>query len=158
MNTEKLLKLQAHLDGELSAQESRQVSEWLANDAEAQAVSQELREAKALLMGNERPAKVPESREFYWSKIEREILRSDAAADRKASTVLSRGLWRFAISFGSAAALIILALLLIKPLMQSGSLVSYFQEIETPIEEANAISFHSQAAGMTVVWIDSGSN
>ena len=36
-----------------------------------------------------------------------------------------------------------------------GSLAS-LQEIETPLAETSAISFHAQEVGITVVWVDTG--
>jgi anti-sigma factor RsiW len=158
MNTEIILKLQAYLDEELTAEEARQVSAWLASDAEAQAVCRHLRDTKALLAGNELPVKVPETQEFYWSKIQREITRLEAASDHEPPPVLARWWMRLAVPLAGVAVLVLLLLMLVKPLSESGALAGSFHEIETQIEEANAISFHSQAAGMTVVWIDSGSN
>lgn len=157
MNTENLLKLQAYLDDELTAEEARQVSAWLANDPEAQTVCRHLRDTKAWFAGNELPVKVPESREFYWSKIEREIARLEVASDRQPSPV-ARWWMRLAVPLAGVAVLVFLLLFAVKPFSRSGALAGYFHEIDTPLEEANAISFHSQAAGMTVVWIDSGSN
>ena len=154
MKTENLLKLQAYLDDELTAQESRQVSKWLASDPDAQAVCRQLREAKTLLAGNEWPVRVPETREFYWSKIERRIVRLEAAADSESAPAAAPWWVRLAAPLAGVAVLIILVLALVKPFSGAGALAGYFHEIETPLEESNAISFHSQAAGMTVVWID----
>lgn len=158
MNTENLLKLQAYLDDELTAQESRQVNEWLARDAEAQAILRQLRDTNALLAGSEPPLRVPETREFYWSKIQREITSIEAATTRERAPVRTSWWMRLALPFAGVAILIFLVTFAVKPFSRSGSLAGYFHEIETPLEEANAISFHSQAAGMTVVWIDSGAN
>src|SRR5689334_12270401 len=74
MNHESQLKLQAYLDGELSAWQSRRVAAWLAQDAEARMLLAELRNTAAALPGNELEVKLPESREFYWGKIESRIL------------------------------------------------------------------------------------
>ena len=77
MNPDKALKIQSYLDGELSDREARSISEWLATDNEARLLFEELQFTKVALAKNEPELKLPESREFYWSKIEREIRRQD---------------------------------------------------------------------------------
>ena len=71
MNAEFQLKLQAHLDGELSERESREIETALATDAEARALLAELRNTCGALAGFEAELKLPEERAFYWSKIRR---------------------------------------------------------------------------------------
>ncbi len=154
MNNENLLKLQAYLDHELAPEEAAQVRNWLSIDPEAQAILQGLRETRALLAGNELLAKVPETREFYWAKIKREITRLDADLERGSSPVLAKWWMRYALPFAGVALLTLVLVTITKT--TSGPLAGSFHEIETPLEEASAITFHSQTAGMTVVWIDSG--
>src|SRR2546425_6017069 len=67
------LKLQAYLDGELPEAEARAVANWLAQDREAVALLGELRNTRQALVGLEVGVTLPESREFFWSKIERDI-------------------------------------------------------------------------------------
>ena len=54
MKPELELKLQAYLDGELSAREAREVEAAIANDAAAQGLLGELRTTTAVLRENER--------------------------------------------------------------------------------------------------------
>src|SRR5262245_6179124 len=77
MNRDLELKLQAYVDGELPPREQQSVAKWVAEDKEAQALLAELKVTKAFLSGNEPELSVPESRPFYWSKIQREIQRLD---------------------------------------------------------------------------------
>jgi negative regulator of sigma E activity len=156
INHDKALKLQAYLDNELSANEAGQISEWLARDDEARAVFEELRNTKSLISGNELDLKVAETREFYWSKIAREIARPSAGP----TTAPQEGTWRywwqrFAAPLAGAALLVTLFVFTLNQFNGFGRGGNSFQEIETPFEEANSISFHSQAAGMTFVWISS---
>ena len=72
-------KLMAYLDGELSEPESVEVREWLARDEEARALLAELQNTGAVLAGFEAGLKLPETREFFWSKIQREIERQERA-------------------------------------------------------------------------------
>src|SRR5437667_9183999 len=83
MNLEPELKLQAYLDGELSARQARKVAAQLENDAAAQQLLAELKMTKTLLGGSEQERKLLESPEFYWSKIQREIERTEPAAPPK---------------------------------------------------------------------------
>src|SRR5262245_49184294 len=85
MNEDQLLQLQAWMDGELPAEEARRVEALLRTSPEAEALASELRMTKGFLAGNEPEAKVPETRDFYWSKIRREIERTEAAESAAAS-------------------------------------------------------------------------
>src|SRR2546425_134197 len=78
MKFENELKLQAYLDGELSARETKAVAELVTQDTTARELLAELRFTKNALAGNEPEVKLPESREFYWCKIQREIQRLEA--------------------------------------------------------------------------------
>ena len=77
MNVEDGIKLQAHLDGELTGREAQQVAALIENDAEARGLFGELQQTKVWLKANELEMRLPESREFFWSKIERDIQRLD---------------------------------------------------------------------------------
>src|SRR5713101_5839664 len=79
MNQESELRLQSYLDGELSPCQARRVAEWLSRDPEAQALLGELKMTRTALAGNEPDLHLPEGREFYWSKIRREIERAEEA-------------------------------------------------------------------------------
>jgi len=139
------VKIQARLDGELSEQEARRMDEWIARDAEAGALAAELGRLKGVLSRNETAAAVPESREFYWSKIQREIQRMDR------SVVAARGGWswrRWAKPLAGLAALgCVLAI------VRWETSPPAFDEISATGEGMEAITFHDQSAGMTVVWL-----
>jgi anti-sigma factor RsiW len=158
MNQEKLLQLEAYLDNELPPAESKKVAEWLAVDEKARAIYEELRTTKTLLAGNELELKLPESPDFYWSKIQREINRLGTSELPEQPALLHTWWFRLTASLAGAALVMALIITMIRPQVGSSGLAGYFQEIETPIEEASAISFHSQAAGMRVVWIQSQDN
>ena len=89
MEQEQQLRLQAYLDGELPEAEARAVAEWLSRDGEAMALATELRQTTEALGGFEQGIRLPESREFYWSKIQRQIQREDAPAP--SSVTVARG-------------------------------------------------------------------
>ena len=93
MNDEQQLQLQAFLDGELPEKEARDVAALIARDAEAAALIAELRHTRQALGGFESGIKLPESREFFWSKVEREILRLEPARPAD-ETVAAVAWWR----------------------------------------------------------------
>jgi len=77
MNWEEQLKLQALLDGELPPDQARALSALVERDPAAAALLAELRTARQTLRSGEATAAITESREFYWSKIARDIERQE---------------------------------------------------------------------------------
>ena len=151
MNRESQLKLQAHLDGESAGREARQVAEWVGREAEAQSLLNELSQTRALLKGNEPETKLPESREYYWSKIEREILRAEQAAARASAEASPAPWWRrYWAPLCGASALTALMLLTLNPRMLTWSGV---EEFDNPLEEASTVTFRSEKEKTTVVWL-----
>ena len=128
INHETELKLQAYLDGELSSGEAKAVEDLSTHDADARALFEELKLTKSVLAENELEVRLPESRGFYWSKIQRQIEREEKAQATEQTE--PKG----------AETLVAL---------------DDSHEIETPLEETSSFSFQSEAAGMTVVWVDS---
>ena len=155
MNLDTKLKLQAYVDGELTETESREVAAWLVRDSEAQSLCEEIKGINRVLDLDELEVKVPESREFYWSKIEQDIAQS-AASEIERPTVGGYAWWMriFAPALGVALVLMT-TLTLVRHSSHSPSMASYPLEIETPLEDTSTISFHSPSAGMTVVWVQS---
>ena len=70
MNSELEIKLQAFLDGELPESQAREVRNLIQESSDARALLEELTWTKAVLEEGEANVTLPESREFYWSKIE----------------------------------------------------------------------------------------
>lgn len=75
-----ILKVQAYVDNELTQADAREVVALVERDPQARALCTELKELRTLVSANEIQVKLPESREFFWSKIEREIVRSSTIA------------------------------------------------------------------------------
>ncbi len=155
--TEQNLRLQAWVDDELSARERRQVQSWLAQDAGAHASATELRAVARCLAANETPRRVPESRDFYWSKIARAI-ESETAAHAAARPRTPWERWRRWWLPG-AAAVSLLALggfgfLRWSSEGQNPAVLAVVNDLETPIQEASSFSFRAEAERMTVVWVN----
>lgn len=161
MNYESQLKLQAYLDGELSAWQSRRVAAWLTQDAEARMLLAELQNTRTALQGNGLEVKLPESGEFFWSKIEREILRSRPAQTGR-EPVAWRGWSWLRQRLVPVSALAALAVMLTAAVLQYGGLstaaYSQLEEMETPLDDITAFAFRSHSSKMTVVWIKDRSN
>jgi anti-sigma factor RsiW len=144
MNDNFKLELQAWLDGELPAGKGQRIETEIARDEEAGCLVAELRFVKDTLAPNEMARTIPETREFYWSKIEREIQRqAEAPAPRRA---VWPGWLAPAAGFGALACLLLLA---VNPMVPPA-----FNETSAAGEGVEAITFHDQAAEMTVVWLD----
>lgn len=157
MNLDQTLQLQSYLDGELSSGESRQVTELLAKDAEARAIFEELKMTRTALAGNELEIKLPESRDFYFSKIKRQIEAEERRAQPVRSSVqmpLLARLARYILPVGGLAAAAA-ALMFIE---RSPSNASYVPGEGESSGEMAAYTYRSQSDRMTVVWLQDSSS
>jgi anti-sigma factor RsiW len=148
MNEELALKLQAYADGEVSDREARETADLLAKNADARALLAELQSTSDALAGFEAEIKLPESREFYWSKIEREIQRLEKAERLRSGSSLFRAWRRFFVSAGALAALAIAGLLVFSQPRSPRA-----AETESAFADSNAFTYHDYAAGTTLVWL-----
>jgi anti-sigma factor RsiW len=148
MDYKEQLKLQAYLDGELSEAEARQVAEWVARDQMAAGLLTELRQTREMLTGFEQEVKLPESREFFWSKVQAAIEREERVATPAPAVPLLTRLRRFLVP---AAGFAVLALLAIVTLHQPGT--GFMAGSETSFEDAQAFTYHDFSARATLVWL-----
>ena len=86
MNNDLELKLQAWLDGELSAAEAEKMQRLASEDPEAGRLVAELRGVSSAFFQAEPKIVFPETREFYWSKIQRQIRREAAVPPVRATS------------------------------------------------------------------------
>ena len=152
MKTEEMLRLQAYLDNEVSSAEGREIASWIARDADAAALYEELKGTKSLLVAdNELPLTVPETRDFYWSKIAREIERVEREPARQHSP---RPWWvRILAPMAGAAAL---AMFMFTSISTNPAVSAVHQERSNL--ENGTITFRSKDNSMTLVWISSDSS
>jgi len=150
MEYQNQLKLQSYLDGELPEDEAREVANWLARDQEAVALLTELRQTRQAVTGFEDGIRLPESREFFWSKIEREIQRQEAHTKEQAPRIP----WalRFRRFLMPATGLAVLALLALVVTREGGGSASD-SSVETALEDSGAFTYHDDSAGATLVWL-----
>ncbi len=149
MDLQTQLHLQAYLDGELPENEARRIANLLAQDSEAAALLKELRQTRQALTGFEDGVRVPESREFYWSKIQRAIEREQAPEPETTPSVPIWLLLRRLLAPATAiAVLIIAALFIITP---GGRIRG--TGMETALTDSGAMIYHDYSAGVTLVWL-----
>ena len=149
MKTEEMMRLQAYLDNEVSSAEGREIASWIARDSEAKALYEELKATKTLLAPeNELAATVPDSRDFYWSKIAREIERVEREPAREYT---ARPWWMRVLAPAAGAAA--LALILFTSISTNPHVTAVHQE-RSDLENGT-ITFRSKDNSMTLVWISS---
>lgn len=146
MNVETQLKLQSYLDGELPETERRHVEALLEKDSEARKLFAELSNTDRALAGFESEIKLPESREFYWSKIEREINRGQTTRAVEQAPPVFR-LWRLLVPAGSAAALLLVLAVILPGVLRHGGTIA-------DSDDAGVFTYHNYEAGATLVWLD----
>ncbi|MCL5098265.1 MAG: hypothetical protein M1608_12210 [Candidatus Omnitrophica bacterium] len=151
MNIDSQLKLQAYLDGELKAGQTRQVAEWLDKDPEARALFAELQHTTTIMTGNEPPVKLPVPGEFFWARIEREITARPSPRPRYSWAQW----WRVLLPLGAVGLLV--ALLLPRdaaPGKASSVATLKGMEVETYLPNSQVITFRSESEGVSFVWVD----
>ena len=149
MTNEQQLKLQAFLDNELPESEAREVAAWVGRDAETAGLLGELRRTRQALAGFDTGRTVPETREFFWSKIERDIKRLESGAARSR---VRPGWWhRFLVPMGAVAglALVVMVAGLRFGLWPAGPI----PETETSTSDAGTFTYHDYQNGTTLVWL-----
>ncbi len=148
------LKIQGYLDGQLASAERQEIAELIDRDPEARRLHEQLAVARTLLTANEPEYTLAETREFYWSKIEREIRKQAAAREPVRTFALGWQNWWVRLAGSFAAVALLSAVVLSSSRLSSLVRGSGPQEVELP-EEMSAITFHSESANMTVVWVQS---
>lgn len=149
MNHELEVKLQAYVDGELSASEARDLEVMLASNAEAKALTQELSWMRSAIKGNELQLPVTDTRDFYWSQIKRAIQseeRKTVSAERPALAG-----WRKFVA--PLTALAVVAILAVSVKLAAPPQDTWLAEVENMAEETHSVSFRAKSENMFVVWV-----
>ncbi len=119
-----------------------------AHDQEAVLLLGELRNTRQALKGSEAIVQLPESREFYWSKISREIQRLERPQPVEQKRPFIFRLQRFLVPVtGALAVAVFLGITLF------GNSGTALGETELSTEDMGAITFRSESEGMTTVWL-----
>jgi anti-sigma factor RsiW len=155
MTLEEQLKLQAWLDGELPPDQAAETSAWVARDPAAAALLAELKHTRQQLRSAESPPALPETREFYWSKIERDIQRSAARSPVRAESGLLGKLRLLILPAAAAAALAVV--IWAGHFYPSPGLPLKTADADTPVVETalasmDATTYRDAREGTTLVW------
>lgn len=155
MNWEQQLELQAWIDGELSAADARRVAAFAESNADARLLAVELRMAKAFISSNEPEVKLPETREFYWSQVQRRIERVESVSETS-SSLSWPFVWRRLVSPLSGLALVaFLAVVSFNtfrgPVIDDSA--RFMVEVENLSDDVGSISYRSQSENMFVVYL-----
>lgn len=150
MNYETQLKLQSFLDGELPENDAREIAAWVARDPQAAALLSELRHTREAVAGFEKGIRLPESPEFYWSKIRREIERCEPVAASKRPVFSVWGYLRRLAVPATALALVAIAGLLATQGMRGLGPVGM---TEVSVADTEALTYRDFSADTTLVWL-----
>ncbi len=145
MNRESYLKLRL----------AWRLAEELAGDKEAQALLAELRLTRTLLKDNEVARPVPESREFYWSKIEQAIRRAERDGETREATPWWVA-WRRFLAPAAAVALVTGVTLFTATIITppgTDDAGRSLPVVENLSEHTESFTFRSPSENMFVVWI-----
>jgi anti-sigma factor RsiW len=145
MDLETQLKVQAYLDGELPEAEARDVGNLVARDREALALHTELRNTRTALVGSEIGVELPESREFFWSKIQREIQRLEPSEPAPVPVPWFVRLRRLLVPVAGVALLVVAGLFALNPQGQPAT--------EMVTSESGVFTYRNETAGTTLVWL-----
>lgn len=173
MNPELEHQLQAWVDGQLPPDEARELAARVERDPALRALADNLRSFSRLLKDHEPVRGVPDSREFYWSRIRQGIERAGAAAAPAPESERAGGAWLrwLAWMVPAAGAALALVAFLSQPSPQErearpvavaeavegpraadrggpGNL-----EVESPSDQLTTLTFYSAQDAMTVVWL-----
>jgi anti-sigma factor RsiW len=161
MELETQLSIQALIDGELSDAKQREVEQLIATDAGAKALHTELSNTVGALRGGELERQLPESREFFWSKIADEIELSERREARaQARPAASVALWkRLLLPFAAAAALVLAFTVfqnegpqVVRPINDNPGVESV---ADTELELPESLIFDMYQEDATVIWVNS---
>ena len=150
MNTNQQLEIQAYVDGQLAAADARRVELQLADDPAGAALAAELRLVRDTVRRGEPVMAVPETREFYFSQIQRRIEAEEKAAARTAATPVAAPfdwLRRLLLPVAGVAAVAVVAALSLRTAPYVPG------EMVIASEEMGAITFRSEQNQLTVVYL-----
>jgi anti-sigma factor RsiW len=158
MSEEQQLKLQAYLDGELPEREAREILKWTQRDGEAAALLAELKNTRQAMAGAAPQMQVPESREFYWSKIAREVQYPKPQRTSATDGAIFAALRRFLLPASAVATLVIAGLFahFNTPNLGLESVADAdTPTVETAMADSDATTYRDASEGTTLVWFSS---
>ncbi len=149
------LKVQALVDGELTGREAEELLRHLESDTELKALHTRLTAVRGLMTGAELPRALPESGDFYWSRIAHEIEREDREAKRLAKPASNTNWWlRWLMPLTGVACLGLVLSLQPTTMPDLDIMLSGDHELELSDDEIDVMTFNTGDDTMSVVWLD----
>lgn len=142
------IKIQAFLDGELPEAEAREIAALIAGDQWAAALHKELKNTRRAMGQAEAGLQLPETREFYWGKISREIERLEREKPQTATDPVWQALARWLKPLGAVAAVAIVGLFA----WQQTNNGAGSEAFVTAQVDSGAMVFQDESSGTTFVW------
>ena len=157
MNRDTQLQVQAYLDNELGSGDARTISKLISSDVAARKLYNELKETREALVQNEPEFQVPDSREFYWSQIQRRI----DSAQRVPSSAPVRPWWmRMLVPMAGAVGLFAVLISVVnkdggQPTVVTSNLPAAIAPLHSVQQSADVsqFTFRSESEGVTLVWL-----
>ncbi|MCF7669052.1 MAG: hypothetical protein K9N48_04665 [Verrucomicrobia bacterium] len=156
----KELKIQAYLDGELTIFGRYKVNRLLAHNAEARRLHAELNSIQELLHHNELDHPLPEDKESFRTRITHQLRVEGEGTSRVPNRIRPVLKW---VAASAATALIIFAGVysLMSPENSNQTPAHVLlggESIEPEAANASFITFKSESAKLSVVWVDTKSS
>ena len=148
------LKIQALVDGELTEFEAGKLRDRIKNDVRLQVLHERLMQMKDLISKHEMPRVLPESSDFYWSKISQKIEVGGSAAQSSAQSLGMKWVFRRLAPLLGIASVALLITLQGPNLPDLGIVLDHNHELELLADEIDVMTFNSADDSMSVVWID----
>lgn len=148
MNADWQLKVQSFVDGQLDEAGMNEVAALVARDPDVAALVRELKHTRQALAAHETPRPLPESREFYWSRIEREIARLEPEPAAREAVSLVTILRRWVLPVAGVAALVAAGFFL-----AGGAGAQASTQWQAEFAGVSALTFYDHEEGTTVMWL-----
>jgi hypothetical protein len=142
------LKVQSFVDGHLDEVGMKEVAALVARSPEVASLVRELKHTRQALAGYEELRTVPDSREFYWSQIERRIAREVSPEVAPEQRSLLGTLARWLVPVAGAVALAAAGFFVTQ---DNGGQPSTQWQAE--FAGVNALTYYDHEEGMTVMWL-----
>ena len=148
IDQETQIKIQAFLDGELAESEARKIASLIAKDQAAAALHAELKNTRRALTAAEQGITLPETREFYWSKIRRDIERLEQSQPVQPALTVWQLINRLLKPVTAVATVVVLGTILFHQMDGRNGGGDFL----VASADMDAISYRDDSDGTTYVW------
>lgn len=144
-----ILKVQSFVDGELPESEQGEIASLIARDPDVSGLVKELKQTRQALAQFDGKVELPESREFYWSRIQREIERFPLEEPEPRKVSFGPLIMRWLIPATCLVALVAAGFLFLPNPWSAGDEVTW----QAASDNVNAFTYRDYEEGLTVMWL-----